>query len=221
MNVWIKSTIFLTIACAAAFLPAVAMAQSGGANNPLATGSDGQKEPPARAEQKVSLDLQNAPIREALEKLFRQTKSDFSLDSSVQGYVTLKVTDQPLENALRLIIARASVPLTYTKESGVYFIKPRRTRQASEVSGSLLPGETGYGRTVPSSEQTLIADQNGNRLIAGFDGSSSGGQRIDVIHLTYLDPADIAHLFNIIQIPTFSRQMGSSGSGNGVPAPRN
>lgn len=120
MNFQVKATVFLGLVLAMAFVPI-----AGKANAPAATA---KAEGAAPAEQKVSLDLQNAPIREALEKLFRQTKSDFSLDNSVQGYVTLKITDQPLESALRLLLSRSAVPLTYTKESGVYFIKPRRTR---------------------------------------------------------------------------------------------
>jgi peptide-methionine (R)-S-oxide reductase len=80
-------------------------------------------------EQRVSVDFRDTPLRDALEQLFRQTKTDASIDNSVQGYVTLKLTDQPLDTALRLIINRSSVPLTYSKESGVYVIKPRRIQE--------------------------------------------------------------------------------------------
>ncbi|MES2460081.1 MAG: hypothetical protein V4671_05815 [Armatimonadota bacterium] len=211
MRLWIKSTAIAGIVLAAALAPNQVVAQTGETSKPTAPASDGKKEPPAPAETKVTLNLQNAPLREALEKLFAQTKSDFSLDGSVQGYVSLKVTDQPLESALRLLLNRSSVPLTYTKESGVYFIKPRRTRQASEVSEPPLPGEarSGGGAT----QRTLIADQDGNRLITA-EGVLGGGRHLDVIHLMYLDPADIASLFNIIQIPTFSRQMGAGSGGS-------
>jgi hypothetical protein len=220
MNFSIKLTALLCTTLAAMCVPTVVIAQASDTRTPAGSTSDAKKEPPAPAEQKVSLDLQNAPIREALEKLFRQTKSDFSLDGSVQGYVTLKVTDQPLESALRLIIARATVPLTYTKESGVYFIKPRRTRQSSEAAEVVFPEEM-RSRGGSPSERTLIADQDGNRLLAVSGGLNGGGQAIDIIHLTYLDPADIAEVFNIIQIPTFSRQMGPGGTGSRGPGSRN
>ncbi|MBC8101238.1 MAG: hypothetical protein H7Z41_01440 [Cytophagales bacterium] len=63
----------------------------------------------------------------------------------------------------------------------------------------------------------LIADQDGNRLLAVT------GQSTDVITLTYLDPADIAGLFRILQIPSFSRQGGGGGNSRagapvGLPA---
>src|SRR5438045_2179417 len=45
--------------------------------------------------------------------------------AAVAGYVTWTITDQPFENALKLIMRSASLPLTYTRESGVFIVKPR------------------------------------------------------------------------------------------------
>src|SRR4051794_20424892 len=70
----------------------------------------------------VTLDLRDAPIRSALEEIFKSAKVDYSIDPGVAGFVTLKITEQPFENALRLILRSAQFPLTYTKESGVYIV---------------------------------------------------------------------------------------------------
>lgn len=72
----------------------------------------------------VTLDFRNAPIREALEQLFRSAKADYSLDATVTGFITLSVIDQPFENALNLFINSASTPLKYTREGNVYIVKP-------------------------------------------------------------------------------------------------
>ncbi len=216
MNIRIKSTALFGLALAAMSLPGAARAQTGGTTNPPTPAAKEGGAP--LAEQKFSLDLRDAPIREALEKLFRQAKVDFSLDNSVQGFVTLKVTDQSFENVLRLLFRGAKVPLTYLTENGVYFVKARQMEQgvAGTRPGSGVPGETRSPRGGASGDQTLVADQDGNRLIALVNDTFTGVRPLDVIQLTYLDPADIAQLFKIIQIPSFSRQGGAGGSGAGA-----
>src|SRR5687768_6939640 len=74
---------------------------------PVSAGSAfAQAQPPApeRALPPITLDLRDAPVRQALEQLFNNAKVDFSIANEVQGFVTLKITDQPFENALRLIL---------------------------------------------------------------------------------------------------------------------
>ncbi|MBC8103386.1 MAG: hypothetical protein H7Z41_12475 [Cytophagales bacterium] len=203
MNHRIKTAVLLSLGIAATLVPTSVRAQT-----VPAPASTAPKSAPATspAEARVTLDLRDAPIRQALDQLFRQVKSDYSLDNAVQGYLTLKITDQPFENALRLVLRSSSVPLSYTVDSGVYLIKPRR----AATPGGIVPPEVLGGGPAssrgPSSEQMLIADQDGNRLLAVT------GQSTDVITLTYLDPADIAGLFRILQIPSFSRQGGGGGN---------
>lgn len=74
---------------------------------------------------RVTVDYHDAPIRDVLDRLFRQMHLNYSIDSEVTGTVTLKVTDMSFDDALRLILRSNSLPLTYSKDSGVYFIKPR------------------------------------------------------------------------------------------------
>src|SRR5215217_6577368 len=70
---------------------------------------------PERALPPITLDLRDAPVRQALEQLFNNAKVDFSIANEVQGFVTLKITDQPFENALRLILRSSSIPLTFVR----------------------------------------------------------------------------------------------------------
>ena len=129
------------------------------------------------------------------------------MDNAVQGYVTLKITDQPLETALRMLLRSAPMPLTYSKDAGVYIVKPRRIAQSAEASAPSLQGASRANSAGPSAS-ALIADQDGNRLLAVTSGSY-GGQQIETISLTYLDPANVADLLTITQVPSFTRQTGT------------
>ncbi len=125
----------------------------------------------------VTLDLQDAPIRTALEQIFRTAKLDYSIDPSVQGYVNLKVTDMPFENALRLILRSSTTPLTYSVDNGVYLVKPRTVSTTAPLPPAVFAQETEV------------------RAPAKYDR----------IELTYADPADLAKLLNITMIPIFTR----------------
>ncbi|MBC8143102.1 MAG: hypothetical protein H7Y38_16880 [Armatimonadetes bacterium] len=146
----------------------------------------------------VTLDLRGAPIRAALEQIFRVANVDFGIDPSVSGFVTLKVTDIPFESALRLILRSSDVPLTYSVEGGVYLVKPRTpTRPADNPASLALP--------VEEPRRTTTYDR---------------------IEFTYADPLDFATILNIQMIPIFTRQgLGVPGATGiirpGAPGTRN
>jgi type II secretory pathway component HofQ len=125
----------------------------------------------------VTLDLQDAPIRGALEQIFRSAKVDFGIDPTVQGYVNLIVTDIPFENALRLVLRSSTTPLTYSVENGVYLVRPRTVASADPLPPAVFAQETETRTPV----------------------------KYDRIELTYADPADLAKLLNITMIPIFTR----------------
>jgi hypothetical protein len=144
----------------------------------------------AKAMPPVSLDLRDAPIRQALEQLFQTVKADFQIDNGVAGFVTLKITDQPFENALKLILRGSLIPLTYSVEGGVYIVKPR-----------LAPIITETAPPPPFPEQI-----------------TAPAPRWEVIHLTYIDAADLAQILGIQMLPfgaRFGGQQGGAGMGGG------
>lgn len=138
----------------------------------------------------VTLELRDAPIRQALEQLFHQAKVDYSLDNAVAGFVTLSLTDQPFDSALRLILRASRAPLTYRIEGGVYIITPRTLETSASVERA---------------PETPRPDGS-NRIVAG------DGHQWDTIQVTYLDPADVAQILNITILPTFARQGGGGVS---------
>jgi type II secretory pathway component GspD/PulD (secretin) len=139
---------------------------------------------PSLEETTVKLDVRDARLRDALEMLFKQAKVDFSIEPGVEGFVTMKVTDIPFEQALKLLLRSGSVPLTYIRAGGVYIIRPRPVETARTVAAA-----------PPPVLQTTLA---------------SNAPRLEVIQLVYADPADLAQLLNIIILPTGVR-FGNTG----------
>lgn len=140
---------------------------------------------------RVSVDLKDAPTREAIEAIFKQAGiQNYVIDNNVAGFVTLKLTEQPLENTLKLFMRASSQPLTYTIENGVWIVKPRISVLSPALSAPEAP--------------VLQAPS---------------GPHYERINLTYLDPADLEQLLGgVITIPSFTRQRGGQGfsSGNGL-----
>lgn len=155
---------------------------------------------PAQTQQKpVTLDLRDAPVRAALEQLFSKIKADYVIDPAVSGYVTLRITDKPFEDALRLLLRAGTMPLTYTRDNGVYIVKPRRVASAAEAA---------LGPAGPPSDPTFV-DSGTVDL--------SGGRRMESIQLVYIDPYDLKDILGITIIPVGSRPH-NLGGGAGAPA---
>lgn len=96
--------------------PAVRAQQNNAGTGPAA--------PPAA---RVSVSAQDKKVREVLLDLFaRAGVSDYSLANDISGTVTLRLTDQPFEQALTLITRAVTPPLTWRKTDGVYEVKVRQ-----------------------------------------------------------------------------------------------
>jgi hypothetical protein len=141
---------------------------------------------------RITIDLKDAGIRGALEAMFKQAGiNNYVIDNNVAGFVTLKITEQPFENAFKLIMRASSIPLTYTKENDVWIVKPRTITQNPQDLGGTPP-----------------EDPTGVRPPAAFER----------INLTYLDPMDLQNILGGVQtISFFSRfgNMGGMGGGMG------
>jgi hypothetical protein len=136
----------------------------------------------------ITLELKDAPVRSSIEATFQQAGiKNYIIDNNISGFVTLKITDQPFENALKLMMRASSVPLTYTKENDVWIVKPRMV-SVSAPEPSTLADPAPVGRAAISYER---------------------------ISLTYLDPMDLSALLGGIQnISSFTR-FGNAGTTGG------
>ena len=78
------------------------------------------------AQSNITMELKDAPVRTSLEMIFKQAGiKSYVIDNSVYGFISMNLSEQPFENALKLIMRANTVPLTYTKENDVYIVKAR------------------------------------------------------------------------------------------------
>ena len=140
-------------------------------------------------EKNVSLDLRDAPVRTCLEMAFKQADiNNFVIDNNVAGFVTMTITDQPFEVALKLIMRGATSPLTYIKENNVYIVKPRSITPVPQTAGP---------DPIPQTATNNVSFER--------------------IPLTYIDPYDLMSAFgNILFINQFQRSRGGMQNGMGA-----
>ena len=151
------------------------------------------------AQSNITMELKDAPVKTSLEMIFKQAGiKSYVIENSVYGVISMNLSDQPFENALKLVMRANTVPLTYTKENDVYIVKARR------IVIEANPEPTNYSDLIVERTKTSIAWEK--------------------IHLNHIDPFDLqAVLGNILFINQFSRytggmngsNMGSFGGGNG------
>jgi type II secretory pathway component HofQ len=96
------------------------------------TASPAQKITPAKTfkgqpldERRVSLDIQNAPLREVLTAYFDAFDVDFIMAPEVQGTVTMAGENLPFDQALRQLMRAASISVTYTREGRRFLVRTR------------------------------------------------------------------------------------------------
>ena len=142
------------------------------------------------AQSNITMELKDAPVRTSLEMIFKQAGiKSYVIENSVSGVISMNLSEQPFENALKLVMRANTVPLTYTKENDVYIVKARR------IVIEANPEPTNYS--------DLIMERSRNSITW------------EKIHLNYIDPFDLqAVLGNILFINQFGRFSGN-GSGMG------
>jgi hypothetical protein len=138
----------------------------------------------------ITIKATDAPIRGMMESLFTQAGiKNYIIESEVSGFVTVSLTEQPMESALKLLMRANSLPLTYLKENDVWIVRVRR---------------------VPSPTPTMETPAPPQQV------SLSNTPHYERISLTYLDPDDLSKLLGgITTIPSFSRQRGGQGFSSG------
>ena len=142
------------------------------------------------AQSNITMELKDAPVRTSLEMIFKQAGiKSYVIENSVYGVISMNLSDQPFENALKLVMRANTVPLTFTKENDVYIVKARR------IVIEANPEPTNYSDLIMERTKTSIAWEK--------------------IHLNHIDPFDLqAVLGNILFINQFSRYTGGMNGSN-------
>lgn len=164
-GIW-RSCLLLAVAFAADFaLPAVAQEHAAPPT---------EKQKPAAP--LVSVDARDADLRETLTALFKQAEvANYAIAPNVQGTVTLRLKDQPLDNALNVLARTASPRFSWSKTDGIYEVKRRATRRTSSEPEAASP---------TTEEESL---------------GLGDGTRVEVIRLMYADARDIAAVLGAIR----------------------
>jgi hypothetical protein len=137
------------------------------------------------------MELKDAPVRTSLEMIFKQAGiKSYVIENSVSGLISMNLSDQPFENALKLVMRANTIPLTYTKENDVYIVKARR------IVIEANPEPTNYS--------DLIMERTRNSITW------------EVIRFNHIDPFDLQSIFgNILFVNQFRRYTGGMNGGVG------
>lgn len=91
----------------------------------------------------ISLSYSDTPIRSALEQLLKMgSLKNYLIANDVEGMVTLNLSDQSFENALKIIMRANSVPLLYKIENDVLIIEKRKISIMLEKPVDIKLGNT-------------------------------------------------------------------------------
>ena len=75
----------------------------------------------------ISLNLVNVPVQASLRTLFSSAGvRNYIIDSDVQGFANINVSEVPFSLALRQLLSSVNPPLTYDLENGTYHVKVQR-----------------------------------------------------------------------------------------------
>ncbi|MEI6512389.1 MAG: hypothetical protein WCO51_03840 [bacterium] len=99
------------------------------------------------ASKPVSLDLDQADVRAALKLLFGSVGANYSVDPSVQGFITIKLKDIAFEWALRSVLGQ--VKATFRVEGGIYLV-------VAKVEETVVPTSTAVDTPVISAPTKII-----------------------------------------------------------------
>ena len=81
--------------------------------------------PAQKTDTLISVDFKDTPIRSAIESIFKNSGiKNYIIDNHVNGNVTLSAKNKSVESVLALILSASRIPLIYTKEGGVWIVKP-------------------------------------------------------------------------------------------------
>lgn len=113
-----------------------------------------------QANQKVaplfSVEFKDAPVRKALESLFKNANLNYVIDANVSGEVNITAKDLPFENILQLMLRSATIPLTYLTQGNVWIVKPLSQPTSVVPVSTVTPARPTSGwATIPVRYRTV------------------------------------------------------------------
>jgi hypothetical protein len=127
------------------------------------------------ADPRVTLDLREIPLRDAIALLFKNTGFQYAVDPNVPNIpITLNIRDIALPSALRLIVRQAATQaqgLTTAKEGDVYLIRIRTAPAAAPPAEVDAPPDVAAGDQELTWEKVTIQFNNVAVFALAFGGT--------------------------------------------------
>jgi len=142
-------------------------------------------------ERRITVDLREAKIFDALSIIFRDTPYSFSLEPGITGTITLSLQEVPFSTALRAILNSNTPKLTYRKEPGDIYVITQLVEPTTPTPQPEI--------TEPAAEQQVYWIGPGGRY-----------------ELQYLDCRDVAAWFGgyvVSGTPMIPMAIGGAGGG--------
>jgi len=147
----------------------------------------------ARDTDRVTLDLRDVPIRDALDALFRGRAAGYVLDNSVaQNPVTVNalIRDQPFNVALNTLLRSAG--LRATRQQGTYLITTRQPPEQAAAAPTAAPTTDVTGTAETTAQEMTVA-------------------KVPLFHAS----PEVAQLLGGTMIPPDGSQIAGAGGGLG------
>ena len=143
-------------------------------------------------ERRITVDLRDAKIFDALSIIFRDTPYSFTLEPGAAGTVTLSLQDVPFSTALRAILNANTPKLTYRKDPGDVYVITQLAQPTTQAPPEVV---------APAAEQQVYWIGPGGRY-----------------ELQYLDCRDVAAWFGgstVAGSPMIPYAIAGGGGGGG------
>ncbi|MGV3724876.1 MAG: hypothetical protein ACO1SX_28585 [Actinomycetota bacterium] len=126
-------------------------------------------------EPRVELDLENAPIRDALKQLFGRAKQSYKVDEDVPdtARITVRARNVRLSTALELLLQDAGLGVVRELENGKLLYRIRKSGSDSlsslDLLRSVIDSKLGMSLADPSRLQQLLRTNPGGKGGGGLD----------------------------------------------------
>ncbi|MDR3710022.1 MAG: STN domain-containing protein [Capsulimonadaceae bacterium] len=164
----------------------------------------------------IDLNLNNAPVKQALNVLFQGAGLNYTMDPSVAGYVTVNLRGVSFETALKAVLKSTYPPLVAVKDpdTGVYYIKVK-TADTTTPGATPLPAApvagTGPGGAIAPSPLPYQAPSTSSY-------PSISMSQFETIQLKYADAGKLLAVLGqpSLVVPASSADFGGTGIGGAV-----
>ncbi len=203
----VRTSVFGMAALSLAAVGFVATPDIARAQDPPPAGGAGESNDQSKI---ISLDLESTDLYAALTLLFKQAKTNYTLDPNLRGNLVTVHVKLPFKQALETVLKASGLPYTYSFENNVYSVVPIKV----EVPDVLPPSDPNGG-IVPVEPDELSAQVTklflGTSIVRtnGLDIASMLGAKNFILYTGSYDKGSVGY-------NPFAGQNGGGGAGGGI-----